>query len=132
MVHSRRRVRAMRFLIALAPVLACACAADVDGASFDGDGSTGDGAVVGGGAESRFPAVGFVAIGDTRAGVAGPRYGATLIAHDVAVTASHCVHGSTSTKTFALGLRGGPNWDLRVARKAFEHPRYDPSSTPRY
>lgn len=76
-------------------------------------------AVVGGQAEARYPPVGYLLVGDSRATLHGPNCGATLIAPDVAVTAAHCIAGEK-----AFGVAIGPS-ALRVnAKTAVPHASY--------
>lgn len=91
--------------LALATLVASGCtlpASDEDAAT------SGESALIGGTAESRFQAAGYVTKAD---GSSGALCGATLVAPDVVVTAAHCVHREGATPlAFGVG-------EIRAARR---------------
>jgi hypothetical protein len=97
-------------------LLATGCAA-ADDASLRAEGSDAD--IVGGKAEDRFSAVGYLARSDR----SGPACGATLIAPNVAVTAAHCVLDDHATYAFGAGDFGKGS-RVRVTERRI-HPDFD-------
>jgi hypothetical protein len=90
-------------------------------------------AVVAGRAESGYPAVGYLMIGENGAALSGPWCGATLIAADVAVTAAHCVwEHRTGGSTFGIGFGAVYSSDGWKAKQVLIHPDYDPNGSPRF
>lgn len=77
-------------------------------------------AVVGGGPEARYPAVGYFMTGDSTDFLYGPYCGATLIAPNLAVTAGHCVDRSP-----AHGVALGPDALRFAAKEVVVHPHFD-------
>lgn len=88
-------IRPLAFAVALASLAACAAPADDDGTT-----SAGESALVGGTAEARWPAAGYLTRAD---GSTGALCGATLVAPDVVVTAAHCVLRETGPLAFGVG-----------------------------
>lgn len=77
-------------------------------------------AVVGGGPEARYPAVGYFMTGDSTDFLIGPYCGATLIAPNLAVTAGHCVDRAP-----AHGVALGPDALRFAAKEVVVHPYFD-------
>lgn len=91
--------------------------------------------VVGGAAEDRYGAVGYLAVGGTADTLFGPNCGVTLIAPDVAVTAAHCIK-LVGYKRFGFGIGKVADHKMVPATSVFVHPRYNPDGLdpdgPRY
>jgi hypothetical protein len=90
--------------------------------SSDNDAASGSADLVGGQADLRWDAAGYLAKGASMETLdrTVPACGATLIAPNVVVTAAHCVADEGATFAFGAGNMGGP-----VVRVAERHPHPD-------
>jgi trypsin len=109
-------------------VLVVGCSPELPSPSVE----SGSSSVVAGRAEPGYPAAGYLMMSQKGAKLSGPWCGATLIAPDVAVTAAHCIHREPSTTTFGFGAGDVYSSAGHPARRAIEHPLYDPNAPARY
>jgi hypothetical protein len=113
-------------ILGIAPVVGCS-----SDPAPDSEMSTDAPEVVGGRAETGYPAVGYLAVGWSAAQLKGPNCGVTLIGERLAVTAAHCIVNAQAT-SFGMGLGRAGSSRPYPAKRVFTHPEYQPQGPNRF
>jgi hypothetical protein len=108
----------------------CSACASPSADIADSNAASTSSAVVGGQAEARYPAAGYLGTGKNAASLSGAHCGVSLLAPRVAVTAGHCIRLS-SAAAFGIGFGTVGSGKIYAARTIFVHPDYDPNGDPR-
>jgi V8-like Glu-specific endopeptidase len=112
------------FVLALS---ACSASARPDATLLNVDAAHSESGVIGGRAESGFPAVGYLLKGPDERSLIGPFCGATLISKRLAVTAAHCVSDLGAGRA-AIGFGDVYSGEAHMARAVVTHTLYGTTS----